>query len=233
MLSPFAQYSSIINDAYNFIKNPIDLVQKKKTILDNLIDNLDCDKKTILFIGHHPSYDLFEEQVWVTEVDPNTVGSTATYIDESSIADKSFDIVIALDEYLTFFKEHELKDKITFINRITRNYFITSLRDFKNQDFKTKDFSHPIVFKHSGQRRIFLEYYDYDTINRNNFQSTNYVIHDDCIDIVGPFARRNLYFKQLAKFSLDSGAINFLVHKNLMHKSIIKKNFEHIITIKF
>lgn len=233
MLSPFAQYSSVISDAYAFIKNPQDLAQKKKAILDDLFDNLNCDKKTILFIGYHPSYELFQEHVWVTDVDPALVGKNATYVAEENITEKSFDIVIALDEYLTFFDEQELKDKIALISKITKHYFITSLRDYKNQDFKTKDFSHPVVFKHSDQQRIFFEHYDYDTQDRNNFKSTNYIINDDSIDIVGPFMRRNLYFKQLAKFSLDSGALNFLVHKNLMHKSIIKRNFEHIITIKF
>ena len=233
MISTFSQYSSVINDAYDFINNPLDLAQKKKTILDDLFDNLNCDKKTILFIGYHPSCNLFSEQIWVTNVDPNTIGANVTYIEEESITKKSFDIVIALDEYLTFFDEQELRDKIAFISNITKHYFITSLRDYKNQDFKTKDFSHPVVFKQAGQQRIFFEHYDYNTQDRNNFQSTNYIINDDSIDIVGPFMRRNIYFKQLAKFSLDSGALNFLVHKNLMHKSIIKRNFEHIITIKF
>ncbi|NBW58034.1 hypothetical protein EBR43_09720, partial [bacterium] len=55
----------------------------------------------------------------------------------------------------------------------------------------------------------------------------------DHLETYGPFARRNMYFKQLAKFSMDAGAENFYVHKNLMYKSLIKKNYEHIITIKF
>ena len=37
----------------------------------------------------------------------------------------------------------------------------------------------------------------------------------------------------MAKFSIDAGANNFYVHKNLMYKSLIKKNYEHVITISF
>jgi len=42
-----------------------------------------------------------------------------------------------------------------------------------------------------------------------------------------------MYFKQLAKFSLDNGASNFIVHKNLMYKGLVKKNYEHVISITF
>lgn len=233
MPSSFSQYSSILGEAYDFLQNPRDLAEKKKTILEDLFDNLDCNKERILFIGYHPSCNLFNSSVWVTEIDPKLVKDHVMYIDKSAIAEKSFDIVIALDEYLTFFSEEELKNEIKFISKITKHYFITSLRDYKNQDFKTKDFSQPVVFKQTGQKRIYFEHYDYDIVDRNNFVSINYVIDDDSIDIIGPFKRRNLYFKQLAKFSLDSDASNFLVHKNLMHKSLIKRNFEHIITVKF
>lgn len=233
MTSSFAQYSSIVGETYSFLQNPLDLATKKKIILDDLFDNLNCDKQKILFIGYHPSWDLFLYGVWVTQVDSKYITKNANYIEKSDIKDKSFDIVIALDEYLTFFDEEELKAQIKWISKITKSYFITSLRDYKNQDFKTKDFSQPVIFKHSKEKRIFFEHYDYDINDRNNFFSTNYIIDDESVEIIGPFKRRNLYFKQLAKFSLDSGASNFLVHKNLMHKSIIKRNFEHIITVKF
>jgi hypothetical protein len=49
----------------------------------------------------------------------------------------------------------------------------------------------------------------------------------------GPFARRAMFFKQLAKFSHDAGAVGYNVHKNLMYKSLIKKNYEHVISIRF
>ena len=50
---------------------------------------------------------------------------------------------------------------------------------------------------------------------------------------MGRYNRRTLFFKQLAKISSDAGALNFVVHKNLMYKSLLKKNYEHVITIEF
>jgi hypothetical protein len=45
--------------------------------------------------------------------------------------------------------------------------------------------------------------------------------------------RKTMYFKQMAKFCMDTGATDFLVHKNLMYKSLIKKNYEHVISVRF
>ena len=42
-----------------------------------------------------------------------------------------------------------------------------------------------------------------------------------------------MYFKQLANFSASSGAISFSVHKDLMYKGLTKRNYEHVITVKF
>jgi hypothetical protein len=42
-----------------------------------------------------------------------------------------------------------------------------------------------------------------------------------------------MYFKQMANFSITAGARQFYVHKNLMYKSLIKKNYEHVISISF
>ena len=51
--------------------------------------------------------------------------------------------------------------------------------------------------------------------------------------VSGPFDRRSMFFKQMAKFSIDAGAKEFYVHKNLMYKSLIRKNYEHVISISF
>ena len=69
-------------------------------------------------------------------------------------------------------------------------------------------------------------------VDKNAYTGTIYEVSTQ-MQVYGPFHRRNMYFKQLAKFSLDNAAVNFYVHKNIMYKSTIKKNYEHIITIKF
>jgi hypothetical protein len=78
-----------------------------------------------------------------------------------------------------------------------------------------------------------LEFHDQDLQDRNKWSTKVFEINNDQLLNVGPFARRAMFFKQLAKFSADAGAVGFSVHKNLMYKSLIKKNYEHVISIQF
>ena len=81
--------------------------------------------------------------------------------------------------------------------------------------------------------KIFLEYHDYDYNDKNAWKTTVHEMTGLDSKVTGPFARRSMYFKQMAKFSIDAGAKEFYVHKNLMYKSLIKKNYEHVISISF
>ena len=81
--------------------------------------------------------------------------------------------------------------------------------------------------------KLFLEYHHYDFADRNSWSTTVYEMHGANAATTGPFARRSMFFKQMAKFSIDAGAKSFYVHKNLMYKSLIKKNYEHVISISF
>ena len=76
-------------------------------------------------------------------------------------------------------------------------------------------------------------FHDYDLQDRNSWNTTVHEIDNENLTVSGPFARRAVFFKQLAKFSADAGAVGFSVHKNLMYKSLIKKNYEHVISIRF
>jgi hypothetical protein len=78
-----------------------------------------------------------------------------------------------------------------------------------------------------------LEFHDHNNTDRNGWQTQVYHINGKSITTWGPFDRRAMFFKQLAKFSHDAGAAGFNVHKNLMYKSLIKKNYEHVISIRF
>lgn len=239
MSTEFEKYSDIIFSNYTHSVKQNDIAAKKKEILDEILDYYNLKPNSILFVGFSPSIDRFTGcQIFVTEIGVETreylaKETNAQYISMDAIGNTKFDVVIAMDEYLTFANsdEHQ-RDLITFLAGITRQCVITTLRDYKNQDFKNREFSSPIVIRGSN-KKIYLEHYDYDMLDRNACLATSYVIDDNAVDIIGPFHRRNLFFKQLAKFSLDAGAENFLIHKNLMHKSLLKKNYEHIITIRF
>jgi len=238
MSTAFEKYSDILFSAYAFSSKKHEIAIKKKEILDEVLDHYSIQPKNILFIGFSPGISLFTDlDVTVTEIGQEAREYVETqgisYLPIDKIATKSFDVVVAVDEYLTFAEtDQDQRDSIDLLAKITRQCAITTLRDYKNQDFKNREFSLPIVIR-GDSKRIYLENYDYDVVDRNLCSATSYIINDNSVDIIGPFARRNLFFKQLAKFSLDAGANSFLIHKNIMHKSIIKKNYEHIITIKF
>lgn len=238
MSTAFEKYSDILFSAFLSSTKQSEISAKKKEILDEILDHYNIVPNNILFVGFSPGIELYRNsQVTVTEVGTEVkdylTEFNCNFVDIDQIGDKQYDVVVAVDEYLTFAaSDDDQRRLIDNLARITNRCLITTLRDYKNQDYKNREFSAPIAIRGSG-KRIYLEHYDYDNYDRNACTATCYVIDDNSVDIIGPFARRNLFFKQLAKFSLDAGAENFLIHKNTMHKSIIKKNYEHIITIKF
>jgi hypothetical protein len=156
------------------------------------------------------------------------------YIPSESIGNLSVDCVVATDEYFTFASTDQgQRDLVDHICGIAGELVITTLRDYKNQDFKEREFSSPAIVRNEQDYRIYFEFNNVDLVDRNLSSRTVYEITPDDVQIHPCFACRNMYFKQLAKFSMDAGAQEFLVHKNLMYKSLIKKNYEHVISIKF
>lgn len=241
MSTSFEKYSDILLDAFISNNKAADITLKKKEILEELFDYYDCDPKSILFLGFSPGLlKLSNMDVTVSEVSDmvksflKDSGVNFTYQSYQDLGRHKFDVVVAVDEYLTFAEsDQEQRDRVELLSSITNRFIITTLRDYKNQDFKDREFSQPIAIRNDSGKKIYFENYDYDAHDRNACLGTSYCVSDQDVTVIGPFARRSMFFKQLAKFSLDSGATNFLVHKNLMHKSIIKKNYEHIITIRF
>jgi len=239
MSTEFEKYSDILFSSFIASSKQNEISSKKKEILDEIIDFYNLTPLTILFVGFSPCLGLFpNHSVNVTEIgtevqDYINQNNLATYVSKIQIRPKQYDLVVAMDEYLTFARSDEEQiTAINFLSSITRQCIITTLRDYKNQDFKNREFSSPIVIR-GDDKKIYFEHYDYSYTDRNSCTATCYMVSDTVTDMVGPFARRNLFFKQLAKFCLDSGASSFQIHKNIMHKSIIKKNYEHIITIRF
>jgi hypothetical protein len=149
---------------------------------------------------------------------------------------KQFQCVIAMEEYFTFADSDQAQqDKIFNICKLATCFVISTVRDYKNQDFKEREFSSPALVKSGKDATIFLESHEWDSKDRTRWNTVVYEINrtDSSMKTYGEFQRRTMFFKQLAKFSMDSGAVNFLVHKNLMYKSLIKKNYEHVVSIQF
>ena len=147
---------------------------------------------------------------------------------------RKFDVVVAFDEYLTFADSESAQlESINNLCKLANNLVVTTVKDYKNQDFKDREYSQPAIIKAFNKLTAFTEIHNWDIKDKNAWETAVYQLSGIESECKGLFNRRSLFFKQLAKFSMDSGATNFLVHKNLMYKSLIKKNYEHVISIHF
>lgn len=242
-MSSFLNYNNILFNGFINHSKSREVIEKKQDLLLNVLDYYNLGTDNILFVGFSPwCLSVNNTSFCITEVD----SSVTDYLTSKSIdfkfqslahlvqSKQKFDIVVAVDEYFTFADDdNNQRQLVDDLASITNKILITTLRDYKNQDFKDREFSQPIMIRGNQGNKIYLEHFDYDIRDKNASQSKTYVFDDQSVIMHGPFVRRNMYFKQLAKFSLDAGANNFYVHKNLMYKSVIKKNYEHVITIKF
>jgi hypothetical protein len=239
----YATYTNISVNALEFNPKSQDIIAKKQEIITSIAQHYSTNPLSILFIGFSSLIlGVTYKQIFVTEVTEETKnylnkqGIKYTYIDSADLPkhQKQFNWVIASDEYFTFAKtEEEQRQSIELLASLAKDLIVTTLRDYKNQDFKDREFSQPLVVHNHNEHKVFLEYHNYDYNDRNAWTTTVYELQGSTSKMYGPFDRRAMFFKQMAKFSLDAGAKNFLVHKNLMYKSLIKKNYEHVISISF
>jgi len=239
----FKNYTTSILQAFKLHSKQTEIVKRKQEILANVAEFHNFTPNSVLYIGFSPAvFGETAKKIYLTQIDDDTKnflkssGINFDYIDEKNLSSyyKSFDVVIALDEYFTFAaSDTEQKNKVNEICSLAKEYVITTCKDYKNQEFKDKEFSIPALIRNNQTNAIYLEFHNGDIADRNVWNTTVYEINNNQFAHYGPFARRAMFFKQLAKFSADAGAVGFSVHKNLMYKSLIKKNYEHVISIRF
>jgi len=239
----FLEYSDIGFRAFVFSNKQQEITSRKQGILKSVYDHHGVIPRSVLFVGFNPAIlDCSADQIYIAEISQitedwllaNGVKFETVQIEDLFNYDKQFDVVIALEEYFTFAtSEAEQKSKFDMICNVTKRVMITTLRDYKNQDFKDREFSMPAVLRNDLESRIYLEHHDYNDVDRNAWSRTVYEITGTSLVVSSCFNCRHMFFKQCAKFGYDAGAKDFLVHKNLLYKSIIKKNYEHVISIKF
>lgn len=241
MLNSFANYTQTSLNALQFNLKSQDAINKKQEILTGIATHYKSNPTSILFVGFSPLIlGVSYKQVFVTAVTEETKnyldssGIKYTYIDIKDLPNykKHFSWVVAGDEYFTFANSEEAQQKsVEIIAELAKDLVVTTLRDYKNQNFKDREFSQPqAVYNHSDSL-VFLEYHKYEYADKNAWATMVYEMQDGKTQSYGPFARRAMFFKQLAKFSIDAGAKHFYVHKDLMYKSLIRKNYEHVISI--
>jgi hypothetical protein len=241
-MTEFANYTKILLSALNSNPKAQDVITKKVEILNSIYDFHNIAPTSTLFVGFNPAILAVKNNISITAVDSDVLdflkskNVSFTYIEYSQLNryQKKFDSVVALDEFFTFSSSDQgQQEMIQTICDCANQVVISTVKDYKNQDFKDKEFSIPALIRNAGENKIFLEFHDWSIRDRANWTTKSYEINDSGTTVHGPFARRTMYFKQLAKFSTDAGAVHFQVHKNLMYKSLIKKNYEHVISIIF
>lgn len=243
MSQDFAAYTGLSVNALKFNPKRLEVIERKKEILTAIANHYKGIPASLLFYGFNPMIlASTSKHIAVTNISPeikkylDSAGVKYAYIDEKDLSDykKKFDWVVATDEYFTFARsEHEQLDQIKAVCSLAKAAVITTLRDYKNQDFRDREFSQPLAVHAHNDTKIFLEYHHYDLNDKNAWTTTVYEMQGKDTIATGPFSRRSMFFKQMAKFSIDAGAREFYVHKNLMYKSLIKKNYEHVISISF
>lgn len=240
-MTPFSKYSDAILSAFRLHTKPHEIVQKKQEILDSVFEYYHIQPGSLLFVGFNPAVMAAEEyadNIYITQV-TDTVkqylkdqGVKVTYIDD--ISGETFDCVIAMDEYFTFSDSDQAqKDEIEKMCAAADQVLITTVKDYKNQEYKDREHSQPAVIRTPQGITTFFEVHDWDFRVKNAWKTDVYRLQATNSDYLGQFDRRAVFFKQMAKFSLDAGADDFKVHKNLMYKSVLKKNYEHVITVQF
>lgn len=237
----YATYTGISTKALDFNPKNQDVVAKKQEILDSIAHHHGKNFNNTLFYGFSPFIlAAGNRQISITAIDNSIkkwlddLGIKYTYISEDELGSykKQFNCVVAVEEYFTFAKtEEDQRRNVERVLGLAKDVVITTLKDYKNQDFRDREFSLPLAVRNNRDNKIFLEYHDYDFTDKNSWQTTVYELQGNDAVVYGPFSRRSMFFKQMAKFSLDAGARDFYVHKNLMYKSLIKKNYEHVISI--
>lgn len=240
----FATYTDAVLSALKFNPRLDDVVARKQEILDGVYRTENLEPISILFVGFNPAIlSCKAKTISVTEISDQaqaflkSSGIQFNYIPPENLSNykKAFQCVIAMDEYFTFADSDQAQqDAIAKICNLATAFVISTVRDYKNMDFKDREFSIPVLVRNGADYTSYVEMHNWDLKDRTRWNSSIYEINkDNTLATYGIFERRTMFFKQLAKFSMDAGAMNFLVHKNLMYKSLIKKNYEHVVSIQF
>lgn len=243
-MTQFGMYTEATLEALKRNAKPQEAISKKKEILQEVGSFHNMMPSTVLYMGFSPGIlACGAKKIYVSQITDSAkqwldlYKVKYTYIDYNELDDhiKKFDVVVAMDEYFTFAaSDQEQQKEIKFLCSLAKEYVISTLKDYKNLDFKEREFSLPAMVRHDNSYTSYLEAHDWDVRDRSSWTTSVHEIgRDGDIRSWGPFSRRTMYFKQLAKFSHDAGAVGFTVHKNLMYKSLIKKNYEHVISIRF
>jgi hypothetical protein len=237
-MNSFEQYSNIILQAFLLHGKQQEVIERKQEIIAKISDSYNEDFQKILFVGFNPAiFALKNRDLYCIQIDQKGLDylhSNKIKIKPLTAIKERFDLIFAVDEFFTFVNdENQQRELIKNFCSITNSCIVTTLKDYKNIDFKSREFSEPAIIRSENNMDSFTEIHNWNLNDRYSYETFTYHLKKNSAEHMGTFNRRTLFFKQLAKITSDAGSTNFLVHKNLMYKSLIKKNYEHVISIDF
>jgi len=212
----------------------LDIAQAKFEIIDKLFTNIVIRPKRILLPTFNPIVLLLEQHYDCVVVADQSLKyswqSNSEFVD--SLGDVgTVDVCLALDEYFTYAaSENEQRDLLDQIKKVLSGYLITTLQDYKNNAPHKRN----QVDASNSNSIIIVEESILDRNNKQNWENYIYFIenHSD-LTVLGPTPRRTMYFKQLAKYCSDLQGTQYVIQKNLLYRGFYKRNYEHIITVRF
>ena len=197
----FERYTDCALNAFRSHARPADVVKRKQEILTGVAGYHNYTPDSVLYVGFNPAI-LAEtaSTIAVTHISKEAQeflhnnGIQFTYIapDQLPKFERKFESVIALDEYFTFAStDVEQRDSIINICKLATEYVITTCKDYKNQEFKDREFSIPALVRNAASNKIYLEFHDYNLQDRNSWKTTVHEIDDGKLDVAGPFDGRS------------------------------------------
>lgn len=198
---------------------------KAKTTLLSAFRAVNHNPKDILSIGTSWGSKYLEQQ-----------GLSVTLWGDQRASQK-FDTIIAMDEALCQFSdEQQQKAEIAKITTtLEKNGMIfASMRDYRNGNFHKRPLGDTVMNILDSQTLVTIEVNHADSQDKQKWRQHIYAIEDaTTFKIYDSGDFRTLYFKQLAKYFSDSGAIEYGVFKDIFWKGHWRRVPEHIAWARF
>lgn len=230
-------YWSLLKSAYSLsdLKSyRISLLEKLNEIVHKIPNSSE-----LLFLSYDPIVDFLADFTDVYIVPQSYAFCTNPKVKVYN-NDRTFNVVIALNNHLSFFKT-EL-DQMEFIKWVKSRtnmggVFITSLADYKNTGRKrfgagNKEQIHSNIVSNPNNSIIFHELSISNPHDQQAWTSHFYSITDlNRISSIIKSNRRTMYFKQLAKFTEVAGRNKFSMHGGF--KSLMTSENEYLAVVEF
>ena len=186
-------------------------------------DNVDAFKYSVLCRDEHESEFIRNHE------DLKHV----TVLTKEDIADKKFDVTLALDSYFTRFStEESQKQIIADAHGYTKKALVTTIKDFKNMKSVDRLVDPPMVINSGDASHVFVCHRNWDRTDKQKFKETMYQLHDGKLLSEVTETKRTLYFKQLAKYIHDLGCKEFKISQSQFYKNLFSRSYEYIAVAK-